>query len=462
VKGTSQASAATGGSRLGAALRFGVAVIFALIAALGTLTPIREEPLLLQVRSQNPDLITQQEPELFSTEWFTHPLEINPTASLTFFNSEIADICIVPESGRVWICGKGGLTAFSDDHARTWKQVNLSDIGGRKADSAQEQNGEQRKLRDLTSIHFFDRTHGMVVGRDGAAFRYRSEARPSWETIPGTPNGKDFGTVRLFSEQEALVAAAPTAQFRSSDIGKPRRFNHHNFDGKHGMFSTLNAAAFHYGIDSEVPLQQIPAALNQKNLGTKTEPLLAAVSPKENQPQQPQIALPVLSPKQNQPQPSLPVTDLAKLYHLNPYATNSRSDWQDATVAQIEYSAVTLASATSALAISIDTGTVKQLYVNTGNGREHQQQQEQQQQQQQQLGHPTALPPFPPAAGQRLNQLTSIFALNETLVWVGDSAGRVGSWSVRFPREWVLAQQGPRVGEKVDKSVLSMVRMDAW
>jgi hypothetical protein len=125
--------------------RLVTAGVLASVAALGVFfTPLHEEPVpIAKERSAGGTTSPTWDP----WEWFAHPLELNPAGLITKTTAAIADICIVPKSGRVWICGEGGLTAHSDDHGETWKQEPLPDGGARSAYPAAQRCGGYRKTR---------------------------------------------------------------------------------------------------------------------------------------------------------------------------------------------------------------------------------------------------------------------------------------------------------------------------
>jgi len=55
-----------------------------------------------------------------NSDWWKYPYERNPIKRLPEFTGNLNGVAVVPGSGRVWICGDGGLLAFSDDEGHTW------------------------------------------------------------------------------------------------------------------------------------------------------------------------------------------------------------------------------------------------------------------------------------------------------------------------------------------------------
>jgi hypothetical protein len=162
--------------------RLTIAALLAIVASIGVfLTPLREEPVNLEEGIAKSLTAAKWD----AWEWLTHPLELNPAGSVTRTTAAIADMCVVPKSGRVWICGEGGLTAFSDNRGETWRQESLPDED--RLTPVEQSNGGKvggaRKLPNLTAIHFIDNEHGLVVGFGGAAFRYGAKPEPHWEAI---------------------------------------------------------------------------------------------------------------------------------------------------------------------------------------------------------------------------------------------------------------------------------------
>ena len=65
-------------------------------------------------------------PPFFSGDWWLSPLEINAYKRLSILTGNLNDVIVLPESGRLWAVGAGGLILRSDDGGQNWDQREIA------------------------------------------------------------------------------------------------------------------------------------------------------------------------------------------------------------------------------------------------------------------------------------------------------------------------------------------------
>jgi photosystem II stability/assembly factor-like uncharacterized protein len=173
-----------------------------------------------------------------------------------------------------WAVGNGGVVLATQDGGESWSKrldgdkLAALEVGQAEADlvSAPTDQQAQHRVREakgleqdgpdkpLMDVHFFDETHGLIVGTYGLAFRTEDGGK-SWQSIMGRtddPLGRHLYGIEA-APDGVYLAGEQGAIFKSNDGGKS--FRHLANPGKGSFFGLVSApsgAVIAYGLRGAV------------------------------------------------------------------------------------------------------------------------------------------------------------------------------------------------------------------
>jgi hypothetical protein len=172
--------------------------------------------------------------------WWFAPREIWGDKLGTLMEDDILDIALVPETDRLWICGKAGLLAYSDDGGHVWQRVPVDFPAEKGQGAPPEQSGpkdkEQKTPPDskqatldalksedgkptIRTVTFFSKDVGCAFG-DGVALEWNaSESR--WRNILNTPRDIRFTAAEYSPKGHAIVTGWRGRPFELSELVTP-------------------------------------------------------------------------------------------------------------------------------------------------------------------------------------------------------------------------------------------------